>query len=807
MLALSLLAAAGCAASYDFRAHWLSRIEHLADNRKTGDAEFELDAYVRAFPGDARTFIVKARMKGLPEYEGVALAGIKVTLPIGCSAADAPLSSGMRLMRSNPWSLWYWGCEAENRGDLKYALYAYGLAYEYAPAERLIAERYANLLLKSGSYREALEIYLEILAELKSEASPYKRESGAVGYGLLLNGMSSEAAEALSGRLGEANLDNDFYFALALAYYKEKKYDQSVMVFENADNEGKLSPEVRDIYKSAMHRCLLNLRQLKLLQCGEQLSKKAEGLFPDEAVMHAHRAMFLMELGRKDEAAVEFKIALDDNPFNLDVVQTARLFFVSQGRPLDAFKAWERIMPASVAFGTDNLVKPLIDRIRSLAEKVQSDPDGKDAIELARAMRDFGWMREARAEYMRILEKDPQNRAAFAECREVAAHMKALAEVENYFDRHYDRMLDGKSVPGIGEVFEDVADIIRRAGKAEISAGDCWSAVFVGSEANPITRPDNPVVKYFRRYNQYVDIQQPYGRYPECKIMNIVAHRKRAAKYCGDELKYEEYVCDEDWVKAVAGYISGKPRVAGSTSYSSEGYYLDLAAIRPAKNYLRAFMGEKHKPDSRYEEFATALRSEEAVKNEPRFSFQLQDALYASARRSLGVGADAPGDNAFQALFEAEIADVAGHEMGHLKDFLGVVPFFAHLFGNFWIAAGCGFGPERITARFETVANAHAIAVSTAPALALASEMDWLEKFSEKPYEEVLLIFPAENVETSPYHRSAAAAFEAFVEYLEDHPAEIPGVEASKDLYMQIDKIPDSEMRRVARDYIGAPAE
>jgi tetratricopeptide (TPR) repeat protein len=806
-IVIFILFLAGCMPDYCFRNHWRSRIDYLSHLSDKGAARFELDEFLRIYKNDVRARLIDARIWG------VAPEDVEILM--------------YRPAKGDAWGAWRAGLVAEKTGDFKKAIARYTEAAALAPCERTVLASLGNCLFKCGMYKRAMAVYKCVLNWTDAHALPYPLPGGAEGFGLLLMGREKEAMERLSGRLGQDGLTSDFYLALGTACFKEKKYEQGCFVFREAMRRGKLSPECRDIYKKTMHRFLKELRRLKMLPYGCVLARKAVRLFPKEAVMNAHLALFFLEAGRTAAAVREFEKALAKNPYHIEVVQAARLAYVKAGRFSDAFRVWERIIPRDLLLSRANKIRPLIVRVRDRSKKAGEKPAGDRAhLELARAYRDFGWVREARVEYLRFLSIDadllkgsgtrdavikmlktfsdnPDTAAAIKECRAVTEHMLLLGALEKYFENIYSRLFKGDAVVDIKQALSDIRGLIRKTCDVEIPDGPYWSAVFFGSELNPISSPKSELILYFKKYNQYIEVQEVYSQFPECKLMNILYHAKVERVSLGEKVTYDFYIGDENWVKTATGYMSGRPRVAGSASYSTKGFYLDTSAMRPSMDALMNLLGIVKKRKMPYLEFARTGYRKRAKASGLYFSRELYRTLYQKALRGLGVKmGDSSKENldrAFQEILTADLENVAAHELGHLRDFKDKIPFLPHMLTNIWVAVSHGLSPSKVSARFETVAETHSIADTSHPYLSAAGTLGWLESYHEKPFHHLLVFFPQEDIEKSPYYYMARNIIGYLVDYVREHPGEFPAVDTGGNVLEQLGKLTGAELRMIAR--------
>lgn len=763
----------GCSAAPGLGQHWKSRITHLCMSGMSDAAWFELEEYSDSYP-----------------HASGALASLLGYEPNGASC-ESPAHG-----------FWRFGLAAEMENDFDAALENYEKAVETGSGESLYVSCLAALLLKCGSYRRALELYDGLISDYFSRRLPYRYVSGRMALGMLLLGREVEVIKYLSPYASGETHDEYFWLALGVACFKEKKYAEAVSVFQKAERLGVLSSEAREVYRLALYRRLKAMKGEGEREKGLSLAREGGKLFPDEAVFDVAEAAFLKRLDRDKEAEDALARALKKDPYDTDVVRAARVLLFKSGKYRDGFEAWKKAAAREYVFSRENEFFEKIARVEDSIAHIEKDgPDSKRLLALARAAAAFGWLREAEEVYGKIEGEGETAKTASAELKRIKGHRALIKEMEGYFDALYEKVLDGERTGEIASVVLDISAMVKKHTGVNLPAAPCYTATFFGSELNPLSTPDHPLVKYFLEYNQFLALQEVWGQYPDCKLMNVVYRSRASRRVLGREMDYRVYFCDECVIKSISGYISGRSRIAGTASFASAGFFLDLTGMRPSAREMDAFLGKG--PETALWTVYARERYAEKRRLQGRVfaSRKLRNGLLEAARKRLGVDEGTERDVVFERLFAAQVENVAIHECGHIRDFLDVVPFMPNMLGNFWMAVENGFSSFNMGIRFESVAETFALANTEYPYLCLLSNLGWIETFHEKPYHHTLLYYPLEDLDLSPYHWVARNLFERFVGEVKRRPGRFSAVKTDEELD-GLSKLTPLEVRTIARDYL-----
>jgi tetratricopeptide (TPR) repeat protein len=621
----------------------------------------------------------------------------------------------------------------------------------------------ARIHLNRGESQRALSLLQKGVRH--AERTP-PLDVAARAASLIVLGRPQEAAYILEKALCKEPGRCDLRLLLAAAYFKDKKFRKAsheILLIPPDPRAGVHgSPAVRAARDIGLDKRSLRLllyevwtNYLRSLERDRwsteaaEIAARAVERFPDAALFKAYLARLKYVHGEREHAMEFMCKALEQDPFDMEVVREARWVYVCERRYADALAVWRRAVPHGVVFAPDNRIKPRLDELAAFthdAAERKSDPLAQRR--LAAAYRRMGWVEEAIAQCKTALSLDPGDEDAAREMSRLQKHRRYLARIREYFDSIYDNEVRGISVPSIRAIAASLRAMARSEGIVLDDKGDdVYSLPLYGREIHVFNADHCPLAAYFLEFGQYLhltEIHQP----PFCKVMNIIAWFKNSRG-----IDTQCVVCDENRVRSLPGYVANRTVIGGHSTLSCRGIYVDFEGLRPNRYYID--MARKAVEEPSEDDVIAGFYSERG-----------RDVLLARIMEGVDVSSD---DAVFQKLSEAMVDAVAFHEMGHVVDLRRFVPIYAHMPAHLLEAVRGGFSPSRIRERLEMRAEVYSLAHSLQPHAVILNNLFRLRsRASGMRYIHYLLYcLPLESRSYTPYIYGARRIMEFARWYVE----------------------------------------
>ena len=725
----------------DIEIHWLYQDLLLASGRR-GAAIDEYFERLRRRPGDPNLRLLYARL-GLPGQE-----------------KKQNLRRLLTLKKQEPWVRLALTEACLERGDFGGAE---RWIREGSPTSRAAMPILLLNAISAGDTREAMRLADEILSDDDLRPPP----SAALIYAYLLHGEVRQAV-GVGRRLHAGDDRAETFRARGMALLRGGLYVDAVTGFHAAERRGGwVEPSILFLaYHGAIQTLLKEGRPKRAAPIIDQALER----FPQSGRIMGLKAIVQDRLG--DQAGVRtMRRALEFSPTSSDLARRARLFFVKKGLHVEAYEAWIGGIPPGADVSPDNRLSERFRDVVRLGKEAKRFPgEPRVAAALAEAYARAGWISEAISQYGRALSRGARESDVRPGLGEVRGFRRVILRMQTFL----------RSIDDRGMGIEDVADALARivgeeTGRRPSTDGLVESFLFFGKEANPLVRPESPLLAYFLRFNHYLDLREIDERV-ECRLMELVRWSDMEEQIFEAPYRWQRITTD----RAPARHPSdGTHWVAGTASWSGKGVTVDLETIRST-----LFPSDGPIPPERDRKEAAADGATLGI----RFSQELRDDLLRGALERAG---------SIRELLGREEENVAQHELGHVVDFAGLVPWGSHIFRHMGILLSHFFSPASIASRYQIVAETFAIARSRDPKLAIITSIDWLRAQADRP-QHLFLLYGEEPGARGIYLRTSLEIIGGILEKIAAHPESYPAVDPEKPILDQIHRLDDAHLRGIA---------
>jgi tetratricopeptide (TPR) repeat protein len=592
-----------------------------------------------------------------------------------------------------------------------------GAEAETAYREALKADKFnetayhglARVCLNRGEPNIALPL-LEKAARYAGRTGP--ADAAAQAAALIITGRPAEASHVLEEVLDGEPGRYDLRLLLAVACYKNKQFARAAYEIGSIPAQAAGGAAESPAEKAAVDlgldavglkvillevwtNYLRSLERDQWTQEAEETAARAEQYFPEAAHFKAYLARLRYLRGERAKADELMGRALAMGPFDMEVVREARYIYVCERKYAEALAVWRRVVPQSLVWAQDNKVKPALDGLETFTrEAAEKKDDAVTQFLLARAYRRMGWIEEAEAQVKAALALDAGYSNALNEMLVLVKHKRYLARIKSFLSYVYDEELSGGGGPSLNEIVSALRQIAQSEGIVlQKSSEEVYSLPFYGREIHVFNRDKSGLAAYFVEFGEYLHVSQIYEP-AFCQIMNIIAWFDKT-----HGMDSQCVLCDEDRVRGLAGYAANRSVIAGHSTLSAIGFYVDFDGLRP---------------DVRFAANVKAAAQVGAA-NSAQVGFYSdagREALLARILKGVDVSSK---DAVFQRLSESMFDNVAFHEFGHVKDIQRFQPLYAHIPAHVIEGFRSGFSPAKIRDRMELRAEAYSLAHSPAP--------------------------------------------------------------------------------------------
>lgn len=618
--------------------------------------------------------------------------------------------------------------------------------------------------LRSGRLEEAMELAEACLSTEEMRPPP----SAALIYAHLLAGDVRRALQ-VGRRIHPRDDRPETFRALGIAHLRARSYLGAIQGFRQSEEAGRrVDPSLEFLAYHGAIQALLGMG--RLTQVGE-VADEAIRKFPRSGILLGLKAILLERLGNGEAALQTMRMAVDLSPTSGDLARRARLLFVERGHPGEAHRVWTGGIPPGMALSPENRLSGRFQDLLRWSEEAERQPGEPGvATSLARAYLRAGWISEAIAQYRRALRLGETEEGIDGGLQAALGFRRVLRSFQGYLREPSDLH------PSIEEVAKILAGLIKKeTGEVVATEGPIDSYLFFGKEFNPLVSPKAPLIQYFLRFNHYLDIREVGGKV-ECRVMELVSWRDEEEEIFGCTYRWQRITTDRGPIRYPS---EGAHRVAGSASWSGKGLTVDLEIIRST-----LFPSDGAFPSPRAGKTPSLGRGRQEV----RFSPGLRDRLIRGALEEAG---------SIPALLALEEENIAQHELGHIVDFAGLVPWGSHPLRHLGILFGHLFRAGAISSRYQMVAETFALARSPYPKLAVVTSLDWL-RAEEARSDYHLLLFGDDPVARGIYLRTSRTILGRIVEEVAGDLEAYPALDPARTILDQFDRLRDDEIRRIA---------
>jgi hypothetical protein len=379
---------------------------------------------------------------------------------------------------------------------------------------------------------------------------------------------------------------------------------------------------------------------------------------------------------------------------------------VQAGLYVEAFDTWRAGLPASAVFGTRNAWSERAESLRRAvhnAARPQATPE--DLFGLADSFSRLGRLEEARAVHAaaRRLRRQRLDRIGtpFGE-EQLAPSGSAGSESGSAASPRAMQRVElvesvERAIRDLGTPFtiEDAAQAITEAARATgLRTTDLPT---IAGEAGTLATPDHTICTALKEAGVLLDLRTERGL-PVARTLAAAAELE-ARVPAGHSVR--AYLAEPRSHAPTA-----RTGLLGRTTVSAASFFIDVSEVRP-RNVWLASLDAARAP--------LALGPDgDAPPSDPLFALRRRAAL---ALLPPGL----PRDQLFERALSARVDYVVEHETGHVRDLRELWPLSEHPVANLERVVEGGLNPRRIAARYEELAELHALSELPDASMALLS--------------------------------------------------------------------------------------
>jgi tetratricopeptide (TPR) repeat protein len=376
---------------------------------------------------------------------------------------------------------------------------------------------------------------------------------------------------------------------------------------------------------------------------------------------------------------------------------------MGEGAVQDVLAEWEKRLPRSLLDDAANTVRPRL--LRLLEGTWRTDPEPLATPEKAHlllaALRDAGWLDEARSLAHRAMVRWPEDHRIAALADEVMRQLQFEAAMRRVLYAGY-----RQNRASLSDLVEELRAQSRETlGVDVVGEPRILSFAFIGEVLDP-QGPGLPA--HLARYNRYLVLGQRNGRAPEGLMLTRLS--QKALPPDADVPVPEgclEVIGEHRLVRSLSGVQGGD--LAGAAIFHH--YFIDLDAVRRWANDII----ERRRRLAPYREEAIADLVPPGAPTEVDRPARVHERLELVAPQ--------PDDE----LLDVVLDMVRWHERAHLVDSFRYLPMLSHLGSALGLLLSHGFSADSIEAEMELRAERASLAKSRAPLLVLAHIAGFLQ--------------------------------------------------------------------------------
>ncbi len=442
-----------------------------------------------------------------------------------------------------------------------------------------------------------------------------------------------------------------------------------------------------------------------------------------------------------------------------------RLLLVLRGEPARALALEAPRFRALAAVGAPTVAYDAACRIAAAGAA-----DGAlDAVALAATFRDLGWIEEAIA-LLRPARRGPaHDPAADTLLGQLLCQRQLEAELKVATLETYRRQTEGRLVPDLATFRDQVAAATRRATGLDLMAEVvCQSFWPLGELIDPTV--DHGLPRWFRDGGRLLVIGQRRGQPPELFLAPILA-RARAGPQDA-ELFFVEGTLIPGWLEQQGAHFAG--------AALDRFVWIDVAAVEDDVARLLALErevgGKRERVLADPIEHAVDRRARLAIDEPGEVATKLELRALADWRAR-----DPASDRAV--LLAESLDAVLQHETGHLEDAQRFLPLSSKIWSQLPTLFSLGFSARRIEEWLEMRAECCALVRARNPYLVLAECTSQLSG----------------HTTLTPHGDGYRELLDRLVKEIDESLAAYPGLDPTRNLLQQLDRLTSDEVRELAR--------
>ncbi|MHC4663662.1 MAG: tetratricopeptide repeat protein, partial [Planctomycetota bacterium] len=491
---------------------------------------------------------------------------------------------------------------ANNRFDD--ALAHYLKAYEADPEHPGARGAYAIALMKVGEWEKASALFMDHARDAARHYTPLSFFDEATTYAYLRFGSPPELLRRLEPEMQDANMGAERYLALAIAALRASRYQSAYSIYREAIKQGH-GKNFPAIMRMLLHyQFLRNLKEYKLYPAGVMAARRALEEFPENSAFNYFLGYFQEHSGQEDAAWQAYERAEKLSPFRSATAAARRRLSTRKGSYRSGIDIWLPVAPEKMIRSEKNRLRDRFKKLLETAKKAEEEPSADSITDFGNACLSAGWTEEAGIAFENALRLDRTHEGALRGLHKAKQHQKLVESLTNYMESNYRRERRDGVILSIDEVLKDMEDIAKSCVVLPPQKENpLYSVALFGSEVCPISRPGGALVAYFLSHSQYLELQQTASGGVECKLMTLTAVLDRKVKVNGGEIPYSFWVCERSLIRGSAGQLGDGGHIAGSASYSTDGFFVEFESLEPDFFDFRLLIGQEPIPLSPLEKY------------------------------------------------------------------------------------------------------------------------------------------------------------------------------------------------------------
>lgn len=482
-----------------------------------------------------------------------------------------------------------------------------------------------------------------------------------------------------------------------------------------------------------------------------------------------------------------FERALGEGGDPLEIADDLRRAAVATQDDARALEAWRMRYPDELVLDSENVWRErYADLVRVLSSSRRSQVD---RMERARVLARVGWLDAAEQEYRRHRLENPRDEDAERELRELEAHRGFVAWIDERMERVYREHLEGREVPSLERLVNDVIDEARERMSVELASGVRFTEFpWMGHLMQPGFEDPSALVEHFAKYGQSVVIGQQLGGPPELMLaspLQITLDQPLGDAVERPGASYVRVVTRATTVGSFREYAGA--RIGGVAL--GEWMILDFDVLldwqRGVRSGVAPYVDDPARLFERPIESLVDDVPESWVGDLGCVARSLDLRAYQARAEAEGRSLAVTGGlgNVFDDDWRMQLVLVDAHERGHLYDFHRFLPLAQNWFLVLSTFVELGLSRSRVEEYLEENAQLVAIAESPWPRAALAQTLTASRDAHRSP------------PHSFGYHRVTRE----ILAHLRSHRDDYPQLDFERSLVQQLDRLDADEIRAIAR--------